>query len=87
MTDQCIKDLERELGHLDKMPASDLHTLITELLYLPGLKEQSGMVTTNTYLVTSLIRELTAKAILKAHYEGIEYEEKRRAREEIPKNR
>ncbi|WP_425420141.1 hypothetical protein [Phaeodactylibacter xiamenensis] len=87
MTDQCIRDLERGFDNLDKMPACELYDLITELLYLPGLKEQSGMVTNKTYLVTALIADLTAKAILTAHYEGIQYEEKRRAREEISKNR
>lgn len=87
MTNNCIEKLERNTGHLEKMQASELFDLITELLFLPGLKEQSSMMTGNGYLITELIRELTAKAILAAHYEGIEYETKRAEQEKFSENR
>jgi hypothetical protein len=87
MTNKDIQDLERNTGHLEKMQASELFDLITELLFLPGLKEQAAMTTENTYLVTNLIRELTAKAILTAHYEGIAYEAERAKQERKSENR
>ncbi|TXB61634.1 hypothetical protein [Phaeodactylibacter luteus] len=87
MTNKDIQDLERNCGHLEKMQASELFDLITELLFLPGLKEQSSMMTGNGYLITELIRELTAKAILAAHYEGMEYEAATAEQEKSLKNR